>query len=93
MHTRTHTHARAHLVCFLSEKLKYLLKSKCIKFKIIVVFFSINNKILFIRSILIRISVNRQPVNCQLLGRTLDVLLDPYKFLFWKNVFSMQLSM
>ena len=56
-------------------------------FKIIVVFFFINDKILFIQNICIRISVNCQPVNFRLFGRTLDVLLYPYKFLCWKYVF------
>ena len=55
-------------------------------FKSIVVFLFINNKILFIQNNCIRISVNCQPVSCRLLGRTLDVLLYPYKFLCWKNV-------
>ena len=91
MHIRTHAHGRILFVSF-TENLKYLLKSKCIMYKIIVVFF-INDKILFIQNICIRISVNCQSVNCRLLGRTLDVLLYPYKFLCWKNVFSMLFSM
>ena len=55
-------------------------------FKIVVVFF-INNKILSMQNICIRISVNCQPVNCQLFGRTPGVLLYPYEFFCWKNVF------
>ena len=90
-HTNTHAHRRIKFVS-LTENLKYLLKSKCIMFKIIVVIF-INNKILFIQNIYIRISMNCQPVDCRLLGRTLDVLLYPYKFSCWKNVFSMSFSM
>ena len=74
------TRARADLVCFLYGKFEIFVKSKCLMFKIIVVFF-INDKILFIQTICIHISVNYQSVNCRLLGRTLDVLLYPYKFL------------
>ena len=55
-------------------------------FKFIVVFF-INDKILYIQNICIRISVNCQSVNCRLLGRILDVLLYPNKFLCWKMFF------
>ena len=56
-------------------------------FKIIVVVFSS-----IIRFYLYKISayaflVNCQYVNCRLLGRTLDVLLYPYKFLCWKMFF------
>ena len=83
MHIRTHTFS---FVSF-TENLIYLLKSNSISlFKFIVVFF-INNKILFIQNICIRISVNCQLVNCRYFGRTLDALLYPYTFLCWKNVF------
>ena len=54
-------------------------------FKIIV--FLINNKILFIQNICIHISVNCQPVNCRLLGRTLDVLLYPYIRFYVEKMF------
>ena len=49
--------------------------------------FFIFDKILFIQNICIRVSVNCQPVNCRLLGHTLDVLLYPDMFLCQKNVF------
>ena len=56
-------------------------------FKFIVVVFFLIIRFLFIQNICMRISVNCQPVNCRLFGRTLDILLYPYKYLCWKIFF------
>ena len=54
------------------------------------VMFYINDKFLFIQNFYTRILVNCQPVNCRLIDRSLNVLLEPHEFILWENVFFFQ---